>query len=557
MSNRKNYAVRGFVKTDGRRMVNENGETVILRGWGAGNWTNPEGFMVGGCREGSGEYYQPNKLDRGRSMDLVIRELCGTEYAKNFWPRWYRAHLNEKDIKAMADAGYNCVRLVLNAASFLYEEPGYQFNEDTFRMLDEVLDACEKYRVYAVLDLHAAPGGQTAGGCDNGVDNVPHLFIDDENWERTIVLWETFAKRYCDRWIIAGYDLLNEPLNTLASLKYTDKLIRFYDELIPRIRAIDKNHMLILEGTIWSTQVSIFTHNYDPICNNWCIQVHIYGFTPEIAEIYAMNERADELNVPIWMGEGGSDKVADSIFLDILAKENIGFCLWVWKSAGRGFGEPLSTNHELPKDWNLVHDYAESGGPKPGFEKSMAIFDEYLELLDYDRCIHPTEGAHYILRQPGITIPAVGFDHGMPDIAYHGEWHYGNAYGYRIETPMKMVVRDGAERPGPKAVWNMAGHNFMNMPSAIKDLYLNLRTGEFVHYSIYDVEDSCDVVFKAYSKNGGTIKISAAGFEETIRIEAAESPQEYKCLKLPKGDAYAVRTECIEGDVILAEVSFL
>ena len=40
--------VKGFLHTDGRRMVNGDGKTVVLRGWGMGNWMNPEGFMIGG-----------------------------------------------------------------------------------------------------------------------------------------------------------------------------------------------------------------------------------------------------------------------------------------------------------------------------------------------------------------------------------------------------------------------------------------------------------------------------------------------------------------------------
>ena len=41
--------VNGFLHTDGRRIVNGLGETIVLRGWGIGNWLNPEGFMIGGA----------------------------------------------------------------------------------------------------------------------------------------------------------------------------------------------------------------------------------------------------------------------------------------------------------------------------------------------------------------------------------------------------------------------------------------------------------------------------------------------------------------------------
>ena len=122
--------VKGFVRADGRWMVNGDGEKLVLRGYGIGNWTNPEGFMVGGTRGFNTPYNRPQLLDRARSMDWLIRELCGSEYAKNFWPQWYRKYLGERDIQAMAELGYNSARLVLSAAAFLYEEPGIRFNED-------------------------------------------------------------------------------------------------------------------------------------------------------------------------------------------------------------------------------------------------------------------------------------------------------------------------------------------------------------------------------------------------------------------------------------------
>ncbi len=41
---------------------------------------------------------------------------------------------------------------------------------------------------------------------------------------------------------------------------------------------------------------------------------------------------------------------------------------------------------------------------------------------------------HYNLRQPGIRIPAVGFDQGS---SRSNGWIYGNAFGYRTEEGMK------------------------------------------------------------------------------------------------------------------------
>ena len=162
--------VKGFLHADGRRMVNGDGEEVILRGWSMGNWSNPEGWMVGGTpmfMVGLDSHNLPRRYEHGRSIEQCIRELCGSEYAKNYWSRWTRAFLAEEDIAYMAEQGMNSIRLPMSARLFLDEEPGIHFNEDSFAMLDEVLDLCEKYRLYAILDMHAAVGGQSGLLCDD------------------------------------------------------------------------------------------------------------------------------------------------------------------------------------------------------------------------------------------------------------------------------------------------------------------------------------------------------------------------------------------------------
>ena len=47
MSRLDNEFVKGILKTDGIRFVNEDGQEIILNGYGAANWQNVEGFMIG------------------------------------------------------------------------------------------------------------------------------------------------------------------------------------------------------------------------------------------------------------------------------------------------------------------------------------------------------------------------------------------------------------------------------------------------------------------------------------------------------------------------------
>ena len=89
MSKYSRDRVKGFLHTDGRKMVNEDGETVVLRGWGVGSWMNPEGFMIGGVPlfaevADFNDFALPRRFERGRTMETPVRELAGTAYAKEF-----------------------------------------------------------------------------------------------------------------------------------------------------------------------------------------------------------------------------------------------------------------------------------------------------------------------------------------------------------------------------------------------------------------------------------------------------------------------------------------
>ena len=156
--------VKGFLHTDGRKMVNENGETVVLRGWGVGSWMNPEGFMIGGVPlfaevGGFNDFALPRRFERGRTMETTVRELAGTAYAKEFAKKWYRSYLSEEDIRLMADMGYNSVRLPVSARLFLAEEPEIQWIEEGFAVLDPAVEEPMKAAIRA-----AGADGDSVGG---------------------------------------------------------------------------------------------------------------------------------------------------------------------------------------------------------------------------------------------------------------------------------------------------------------------------------------------------------------------------------------------------------
>ena len=148
--------------------------------------------------------------------------------------------LGEADIKKIADTGANSIRLVMNYRDF--ETSSFEYNKESFSLLNSLLDWCKKYRIYVILDMHLAPGIQ------NPHDFVVHRERTYEFWKkkeyrkRFYALWAEIAKRYAGRKIIAGYDLLNEGVPPRK-----EDYIEVMNTAAKSIRSHDKNHILIVQ----------------------------------------------------------------------------------------------------------------------------------------------------------------------------------------------------------------------------------------------------------------------------------------------------------------------
>lgn len=522
------HSVKGFLHTDGRRMVNGAGDEVILSGWGIGNWMNPEGFMVSGVKMGLGDpeamtstkLYENRRYDRARTINNAIRELCGTEYARSFWPRWYRAYLSEGDIRTMHEWGYNSIRLPLDASALLYEEPGITWNEDTFSMLSDVLNLCEKYELYAILDLHGTPG-HSGVACDNGIDNVPRLFTEPETFERMATLWEELARRFKDREIVAAYELLNEPLfPAWVSLK--EKLVKFYDEVIWRIRRFDQNHMIILSGPEVGTNQSIFTKDFDPSCHNWAYTFHGYHWMPDESNFQKYLETSRRMDIPAWHGEGRAPLQGMASYYDMLADHHVGYNMFCWKSEGMSGMENGPVVHDMPKGWEKIGAFISEGGPRPGYLEAQKLFDELLEKVRFENCSVKEDMFRYSLRKPGIELPGACYDSfGGEGVSFSGGCSIGNPMKFRLADRTKLVMADGAEVSSAMHF----GPFFFENP--MKDLWLQLDQDDFACYSVRDVDCDCNVKLKLKSDPDTELLLSCNGTEIVICPDEGITEKDY------------------------------
>ena len=95
-----NLHAQGFLKTQGKQIINEKGENILLRGIGLGGWMLQEGYMLG----------LSNKWQQQHEIRKHIETLIGKEGAQEFYDLWLANHTRKKDIDSLKAWGFNSVR---------------------------------------------------------------------------------------------------------------------------------------------------------------------------------------------------------------------------------------------------------------------------------------------------------------------------------------------------------------------------------------------------------------------------------------------------------------
>ncbi len=230
-------------------IVDSDNKPFHLRGINLGGWLMMEGYIL--CGRNISE----------KSFKRGMVKSYGKKAKDDFLAAFRNSFIREYDFKKISELGFNCIRLPFNFR-LIEEKKGIDF-------LEKTLGWCEKYNIYCILDMHGAPGCQNRDWhCDS---NGEMLLWDNKTYQRRFFkLWEFLADRFKDKNIIAGYDVLNEAVIRKAAKK---TLRNFYKETVRRIRAIDKKHIIFLEGNLWARDLEAIG---EPFADNLSYSIHYY-----------------------------------------------------------------------------------------------------------------------------------------------------------------------------------------------------------------------------------------------------------------------------------------
>ena len=216
----------------------EGGHTIRLRGMNLGGWMLIEDYIIG----------LPWTEWKIREQ---FRKVLGAESYTAFFNAYDQAYIAEADIAFLACTGFNVVRLPFNYRHFESDlEPG-NWIENGFHQLHRVVELCRKYKIWVILDLHAAPGAQARDQNAGSAYGETYFWNYRSFIDRTVALWAEIARRYSGDPIIAAYNLLGEPVTSNIPL-----LNDFSLSCIHAIRRVDREHMILLDPNLWSRDIA-------------------------------------------------------------------------------------------------------------------------------------------------------------------------------------------------------------------------------------------------------------------------------------------------------------
>ena len=409
-----------YLRTDGQKIVDGNGQEIFLRTVGLGNWLLPEGYMWKFGVDG----------DRPRKIEKLISDMIDEEKAETFWQQFRQHYITEADIARIKELGFNGVRPAMNWRLFM--DKSGKFKKEGFQLIDNLLDWCKLHDVYIILDMHGAPGGQTGANIDDSPNDFPELFSKEENQELFIRLWVEIAKRYKNEPIIIMYGLINEPLpNQFA--QFNNQLEPLYKRTTEAIRQVDPYHIISLEGAHWSTDFSVFGAPFD---SNTVYQFHKYWSRPDTKSIQAYLDFREKFNVPLYHGESGENSLswywaAYQLYED----HNIGWLFWPWKKMDTN-NTPYSI--KKPDGWEKIAEYSR-GGDKPNAQDAQAILNQFLENIKLENCDYFETVVDAIFRRVPGRIEAENYGHRGEGNSYVLLDVSQNAQFYRINEPVPII----------------------------------------------------------------------------------------------------------------------
>lgn len=459
---------QGFLHRVDKKIYNGAGQEVLLKGIGLGGWLVQEGYMLQTSGFANAQWQIRQKIE----------QLIGTTNTENFYQAYRSNYVRKADIDSLKKWGFNSIRLPMHYNLFAENSNPPVFLNLGFEIIDSLLSWCEANQIYLILDMHAAPGGQSDEPISDYNPAYPSLWQSEPNKSLLVKIWRKLAERYKDKEWIGGYDLINEPKWNLPP--NNQPLRDLYIRLTDTIRAVDNNHILFIEGNYFATDFNGLTPPWD---ENMVYSFHKYWNGNTQSSIQYLVDLRNSTNRPLWLGETGEN--SNKWFVDcveLMKTNNIGWAWWPHKKI-ESISGPLSA-YKLPGYQTLLNYWNGSGG-QPSVAFAVNALMAQADQLLIENCVYQKDVVDALIRQPNNTNTIPYSSNVVPGVVFATEYDLGQIlYAYNDI--------DFENTGGSNTTWNN-GWKFRNDGVDIEscsDFSSNgfnvgwTNTGEWLQYTI-------------------------------------------------------------------------
>ncbi|WP_418499282.1 cellulase family glycosylhydrolase [Flagellimonas sp.] len=529
---------QGFLHTDGQKIVDAQGNNVLLRGLGLGGWMVQEGYMLQ-----TASFAGPQHVIKQK-----ITELIGEENTEAFYEAYLANGITKRDIDSLKAWGFNSVRLPMHYNLYtppIEEEKNGEITwlEKGFAMTDDLLEWCAENEMYLILDLHAAPGGQ---GHDANISDYdatkPSLWESEANKQKMIAFWEKMAERYKDHPWMGGYDIVNEPNWNFegenpngCDEKNNAPLRQLMVDITTAIRKIDTNHIIYIEGNCWGNNYNGIFPLWD---DNMVISFHKYWNFNTTESIQQVLDYREKYNAPIWLGESGENSnVWFKDALTLMESHNIGWAFWPMKKVDNIAGVTSVTK---TPEYETLLDYWQNGGEKPTIAFAQKTLMQLAENYKMENVTVKPDVVDAMFRQVQTFETKAYKRHSIPGLIYATDYDMGTQnYAYSDVDYINYRVSTGEQ-----GAWNK-GRKMRNDGVDIQSCSDSKNNG----YEVFDIQDGEWLLFTVSIEKSGTyamdvryssmegtgklhLKIDGSTTSKSVVLPATEGATSYKTATL-------------------------
>lgn len=349
-----------FLKTNGQDIRNNQGrgDVLALRGVNLGSWLLMEGWMCPMDSSGLADNY---------TVVQTLNSRFGIATQESLIKTYQEAWITTNDLDNIQALGMSCVRVPFWWGNV--QRLDGTWRADAFEKMDWLVTNAWQRGIYTIIDFHGVPGGQSTSD-STAQANQNQYWTSAAFQSQTSLIWSNVAAHFKGNAAVAAYDLINEPFGAPSQ----GAIWTAYNSLYQTVRAVDPDHILIMEGT-WSGPGLNWQWDVlpPPTRYNWTnviYSMHAYaGDTNVNGEKAETDKQVNDFinhkswNVPCLIGEFNShgNPSAWQYSIQQYDQNNMNWANWSYKAIAGAVGN----------SWG-IYDPTGNWPPKPNIQNDSA-----------------------------------------------------------------------------------------------------------------------------------------------------------------------------------------